>query len=193
MSGERTLGGARSRTREGGGLPEVAQLRRATPTRGLFLALSFLLPHRGHHTDPSQGPEQVLEAMDTDTPPSQAAISPSPSRQELSHGHPGASGRDCWACPGQWVQDREGQENLLRGQSGTSSFSGAKSPRHTAIGGQQLDQAAVASRPPGETRPKREGEEHAPAGAAGRGLTPRGTSSHGASQDHCPGGVNRAG
>lgn len=39
------------------------------------------------------------------------------------------------ALGGGW-QEGEGQENLLRGHSETSSFLGAKSPRHTAIGGQ---------------------------------------------------------
>lgn len=114
------------------------------PFPGPWLPAAPQWPHTGP-SKPFRGVRAGPGAKDT--LPSQAASSLPPPGKELSHGPSEVSGRDCWVCPGQWVQDREREENVLR-HSETSSSSGAKSPGHTAIGGQQPDQGAVGQQAP---------------------------------------------
>ncbi|KAJ8797586.1 hypothetical protein J1605_017318 [Eschrichtius robustus] len=107
-------------------------------------ALSFLLPPGGHQTDPSEGPEHVLETVDAD-PTNWAAASPPPHRKEPLGGPAGPA-------PGSGRQGRtrECAERTLR----TLLLPGDKVPLHQRPVGSK--QGA------GKTRP--DGEGPAPAG-----------------------------
>ena len=78
-------------------------------------ALSFLLPPGGHQTDPSEGPEHVLETVDAD-PTNWAAASPPPHRKEPLGGTAGPAPGSGWQ-----GRTRECAERTLRTQIGRAS------------------------------------------------------------------------
>lgn len=120
-------------------------------------ALSFLLPPRGHQTDPSEGPEHVLETVDA-VPTNWAAASPPLHKKEALGGPAGPAPGSGWQ-----GRTRECAERTLRNllppgdkvplhQRPVGSKQGARKTRPDGRGGAGPSQTALPPHIPGAVR-----------------------------------------